>query len=57
MSGYSTESLRDAIRRAKDNIKSLEAAIEKERATIREYQGYIRFNEDKDREIVIEVEE
>ena len=50
MTDYSVDSLLRGIESAKDNIKTFEEAIEKERQTIKEYRFMIDTVERKERE-------
>ena len=50
MTGFSVESLTNGIEACKKNIKTFEDAIEKERATIREYHDMIDTVVRKERE-------
>ena len=50
MPGYSVAGLRHGIERCKGNIAVLKQAIQKERQTIKEYEGMVRsLNEMKER--------
>lgn len=56
---YNVESLKGGIQQAKINIKAFEAAIEKEKNTIKEYRQYIKDIKAKEQfesEMIINVE-
>jgi len=55
MSGFSTESLINGIEACKKNIKTFEDAIERERATIKEYRDMIEVVENKPEPVIINI--
>ena len=46
---YNSEALERGIQQCKNNIKTFEEAIEKERATIKEYYKQIEHNQEQER--------
>ena len=56
MAGFSIEALTQGIANCKKNIGTFEEAIDKERATIKEYYGMIETVQRKEREFKVSQE-